>query len=134
VNSLATWFNPQVRNWQVALLFEDSEDRFNHRLTPCIGCLSGRTSQLGPHPAMRRIVGPGAATCAQVQSPGHVRIRDVDIDVALFHSAEVVDGKESAVGQRRTRRPAAALFDQVHNGFQGSLSVTFWVTHWATMR
>jgi hypothetical protein len=75
----------------VALLFKYSEDRFNYRLAPRVGGLSARTSQLGPHAAVGRGIGPGAATGAQVQRPRHVRIRDISNDVSLFHLLEVVD-------------------------------------------
>src|ERR1700733_7800376 len=102
-------------------MFKNSEDRFDDGFTPGIGSLSGRTSLLGAHPAMGSITGPGAASRTQIQSPRHVGVRYIGIDVALFHGFQVVDGKEAAVSQRCSWRRSAALLDLIHHWLQRSV-------------
>src|SRR5215469_12738815 len=100
------------------LLFEDTEDRFDYRLAPRVGGLSGRTSQLGAHAAMSRGTGPSAARSAQIQSPRHIRVRYISIDVALFHVVEVIDREESAVGKSRIGRRPTSLFHLIDHGLE----------------
>ena len=95
--------------------FEDSEDRFDHRFAPRVGGLAGRRSQVGPHAAVDRDIGPGAADRSQIQGLGHVRVRYISVSVALLHLLEDIDREGAAIGKHGAGRRTATLFNLIHH-------------------
>src|SRR5437899_3866376 len=111
-----------------SLLFQDAEDRLDHRFSSSVQRSPGGGIQLFSESPMRRVIRvihrllqlPTA-----MQSTSHVAIRDIRVDAAFLHDLEVVQREKAAVRTHLSRRRTALALHAVHHGYQQSVVVHF---------